>query len=477
MQPAERPIPRAGDTVAGKYRLVRPIGLGAMGLIFEATHLRMRQNVAIKFLQPNLVSQPGAVARFEREGRAASGLTSPHATRILDVDTTPEGVPYIVSELLEGRDLRHELEERIKLPIAEAATYIVQVCAVMAEAHALGIVHRDLKPSNVFLARIGGTRVAKVLDFGISKMDEDLDLTRTGVMVGSPRYMSPEQVQAKNVDRRSDIWSLGVLLFRSISGTYPFEGTSTISIGVAILTQTPRDLREVVPGAPAALASVIEKALERAIEARFETVRDFAEAVAPFGTPECAALARSLTREVGAAMSDRRGHPMDVARADRALVETKAGPDRAADIPIEVSLEPPEQATKGTWTQATGPDSIRTSRSRRRSAGAMAAVALLLAVGAVVLARMGRGVHGGHAGEPPRVAAAVTAEMPAAIMAPPPAASEVPTAPSAQPATLDAPAVRTAAKRLPAPVKPQTHAPAAAPPPEAQQPPRNPTHL
>src|SRR5262249_27565836 len=163
------------------------------------------------------------------------------------VDTTPEGLPYIVSEFLHGRDLRAELEERRRLPIEEAVTYAIQVAAVMAEAHAVGIVHRDLKPSNLFLANTAQRRVVKVVDFGISKMDvngEELDITTTGTTLGSPRYMSPEQVQAKHVDGRADVWSLGVILFRAFTDAYPFDGDTQLAFAVAMLSDKARDVRE-----------------------------------------------------------------------------------------------------------------------------------------------------------------------------------------------------------------------------------------
>jgi eukaryotic-like serine/threonine-protein kinase len=376
-QTAPPTSPQAGDVVAGKYHLVRSIGLGAMGLVFEATHLRMQQRVAIKFMQAKLVGQTEAVARFEREGRAASRLTSPHATRIFDVDSTPDGVPYIVSELLDGQDLRHELDEREKLPIEEAVSYVIQACAVMAEAHSFGIVHRDLKPSNLFLAKTSVGRVVKVLDFGISKMDEELELTTTGFQVGSPRYMSPEQVEAKRVDRRADIWALGVILYRALSGAYPFEGNTSISLALAILTRPPRDLVSLRPEVPPGLVDAIKKALARDVLARHATARDFAEALAPFASPEAAALARSLTSEVPVVEPSK-----PALRLMTPGTDTLKSGKMDIDALIDVSFEPPEQATRGTWTQ---PSAAKPERKDRkgglllRVAGALGAVAVLSA--------------------------------------------------------------------------------------------------
>jgi serine/threonine protein kinase len=367
--------PEPGDVIAGKYRLTRPVGLGAMGLVFEATHLRMQQRVAIKFMQSQLVADPDAVARFEREGRAASRLTSPHATRIFDVDTTEDGVPYIVSELLEGRDLRQELDEVEKLPIEDAVGYVIQACVVMAEAHSFGIVHRDLKPSNLFLAKTSMGRIVKVLDFGISKMDEELELTTTGIQLGSPRYMSPEQVEAKPVDRRADIWALGVILFRAISGSFPFEGNTSISLAVAIMTKPPRDLVSLVPDVPRGLVHAINKALDRNVATRHATARDFAESLAPFASPEAAALVKTLTHEV------REGVPskptLNTSGAD---ADTVARPMNEV---IEVSLEAPEQATRGTWAQ---PSTFKKLRPKQRTARKLGVMAAMVALPSAIVA-------------------------------------------------------------------------------------------
>jgi serine/threonine protein kinase len=471
-QRAEPPSPQAGDVVAGKYHLLRPIGLGAMGLVFEATHLRMKQPVAIKFMQSKLVNQPEAIARFEREGRAAARLTSPHATRILDVDTTPEGVPYIVSELLEGHDLRHELDKRGRLPVEEAVGYVIQACAVMAEAHSLGIVHRDLKPSNLFLARTSAGRVVKVLDFGISKMEEELELTTTGILLGSPRYMSPEQVEAKRVDRRADIWALGVILFRSISGTYPFEGSTSISLALAILTQRPRDLRTVVPDLPPELIATIGKALAPDLEARYSTARDLAEALAAFATPELAGLAKSLPREVPAPEPSRPSLSLPTPGAD-----TVTTGQPAIDALIEISFEPPETATRGTFAQPSTP--ARASRKGRWVLAIAGAVgSAVLAAAFLFFARSGSRLQG-------QPSSSTEAEPPRASAAAAPPASPAPAEPTTVSASPTAtPAVEASASAPPSsarPLRPAPARPGATPAPRSgvapPSPPKNPTYL
>ena len=299
---AERLLPKTGEILAGKYELGGCIGHGGMGIVFEAQHLRMHRRVAIKLLQPQLLEDRTAIARFDREARNASRLTSPHAARILDVDTTSSGIPFIVSEFLVGHDLERELKTRGVVPTAEAVTWILQACAAMAEAHALGIVHRDLKPSNLFLVGTAGSQTIKVLDFGISKAADggDFDLTRTGALLGSPRYMAPEQIErARHVDERVDIWSLGVILFRALAGKHAFEGASTMEVTVAILNKPLPKLRDARPDLPRALCDAVAKALMRDPAERFATVKELARALEPFGADVLPTLpsSRDATRD------------------------------------------------------------------------------------------------------------------------------------------------------------------------------------
>jgi len=452
----------ARTTVAGKYSLVRTIGCGAMGVVFEAIHTRLHQRFAIKFLRPELFGKREAVARFEREGRAASGLTSPYAARIFDVDKTAEGFPYMVSELLEGRDLRQEIDARGRLPVEEVVTWIIQAAAVMAEAHALGVVHRDLKPSNLFLARVGSGRTVKVLDFGISKM-EDLEdsgeLTNTGVILGTPRYMSPEQVQGRKVDGRSDIWSLGVILFHAISGTYPFMGTTTMSLAMAVISEPPRDLRDFTNGAvvPAGLAEAINKALSRDVLQRYATMRDFAEALAPYASPDAATLAKTLSSDVAPSSSANVGAILD----------------------IPIAVEPTEQRTRGTWeTQATTlQQEISTSQARpvrvRRSLVAGIAVAAVVVGSAAIF--LPRALHSSSSPEP-SAAPAAAPPPPVTETSPTPfaVASEQPAASAPAKTTLPVRASKPSTKASPPPTKPATPSTSPKPSPD---PTRNPSYL
>src|SRR5258706_970099 len=240
----EAPV-REGEVLAGKYRIERVLGLGGMGIVVAARHVQLDQHVALKFLLPEALANKDVVQRFAREARAAAKIQSEHVARVIDVGTLDTGSPYMVMEYLEGSDLAHILQERGRLPFYEPVDYVLQACEAIAEAHAAGIVHRDLKPANLFLARrTNGRSIVKVLDFGISKVtkgsQDDLSLTKTTSLVGSPLYMSPEQMtSARLTDTRSDIWALGVILYELVSGHTPFTAESVTGIVAAILPNEP----------------------------------------------------------------------------------------------------------------------------------------------------------------------------------------------------------------------------------------------
>jgi serine/threonine protein kinase len=284
-------IPAAGDVVCGKYRLLRPLGEGGMGLVFEAEHLRLRQSVALKFLRSEVLALPDALERFEREARASARIRGPHVVQVLDVDTDERGRPYMVMELLRGRDLEAELRVHGPFPVERAVDLVLQACVAVAQAHAAGIVHRDLKPSNLFLTEEAGKRVLKVLDFGISKIAPDADAapasaTSTCVTVGTPLYMSPEQMRSsKDVDGRSDIWSLGVILYELVAGTPPFLGTTTAAIAAIVADAMP-SLRRVRPDVPEALERVLSTALAKAPDDRLPTVEALGAALMPFASAD-----------------------------------------------------------------------------------------------------------------------------------------------------------------------------------------------
>ncbi len=219
-----------GEVLAGKYRVDRVLGAGGMGVVVAAHHVHLDERVALKFLLPDALRSPEAVARFVREARAAVKIKSEHVARVTDVGHLENGAPYIVMEYLEGVDLSAWLRQNGPMPIPQAVDFVLQACEAIADAHVLGIVHRDLKPSNLFcIRRTDGQSSIKVLDFGISKIlnpgTPRPDMTATSALIGSPLYMSPEQMSlSKGVDVRTDIWSLGIILFELITGRTPFEG-------------------------------------------------------------------------------------------------------------------------------------------------------------------------------------------------------------------------------------------------------------
>jgi serine/threonine-protein kinase len=287
-RPGALGIPRAGDIISGKYRVDRVIGVGGMGIVAAVTHLEIEAPYAIKFLLPKAAKDEETVVRFMREARNAVRIKSEHIARVSDVGRMPDGAPYILMEYLEGRDLGRVLAENGPLSPRDAVEYVLQACEGIAEAHALGIIHRDLKPANLFLTRRSdGAAFIKVLDFGISKAETDAvhrpALTETSQVFGSPGYMSPEQIRsAKNVDARSDVWSLGVILFELIAGRPPFVADTSGGLLSAIAADEPASLITLRPEISPELAAVIRKCLEKPPSKRFQSIPDLAEALDPF---------------------------------------------------------------------------------------------------------------------------------------------------------------------------------------------------
>jgi hypothetical protein len=281
-----------GDVLAGKYRVEKLLGVGGMGVVVAARHLELGQMVALKFLQASALENPSIVDRFLREGRNAVRLRGEHVCRVTDVGRLGTGAPYIVMEYMEGADLAEELKRRGPLPIAELATYLLQACEALAEAHALGIVHRDLKPHNLFRTDgPDGVPMVKVLDFGIStgavNDAADYTITRSQTTLGSPAYMSPEQTRsAKNVDGRTDVWSLGVVLYQMLTGRLPFDAASLPDLYVAIVSRAPLQPRELREDTPPALEEVIIRCLQKQRDERYSDVGQLAAALAPFAPPE-----------------------------------------------------------------------------------------------------------------------------------------------------------------------------------------------
>jgi serine/threonine-protein kinase len=281
-----------GDIFEGRYEVDRVLGSGGMGMVVRAKHVRLDEMVAIKFLLPGACDLD-RVARFEREARAAAKIKGDHVARVLDLGSLESGMPYIVMEYLDGEDLDQRLRRRGPLPVAEAIDFVTQACEAMAEAHALGIIHRDLKSSNLFVVRCpDGSERVKVLDFGIAKVaeiapsDSEDKRTRTLAVMGSPSYMSPEQLRStRDVDARTDVWALGVILHELLSGAPPFDGDGLPELYMNIAGGPPARIRR--PDVPEELEGAILRCLAKPRDERYRNVAELALAIAPFG-PACA---------------------------------------------------------------------------------------------------------------------------------------------------------------------------------------------
>jgi serine/threonine protein kinase len=286
--PALPPGASPGDVLAGKYRVERILGAGGMGVVLAAHHVQLDQRVALKFLLPEAMVNPEALGRFLREARAAVRIRSEHVARVTDVGQLESGTPYMVMEYLEGHDLSVWLADHGALPVQQAVDFVLQACEAVAEAHTLGIVHRDLKPANLFCIRTpDGQPSIKVLDFGISKVTvtDGQAMTRTNALIGSPLYMSPEQMMsAKDVDPRADIWSLGVILFELLTGRVPFMANSVPELAVRIMTQPVPKLRSLSPELSEAIERSVARCLERNLDQRFQSVADMAMALQDHGS-------------------------------------------------------------------------------------------------------------------------------------------------------------------------------------------------
>ncbi|UQA57221.1 serine/threonine-protein kinase [Polyangium aurulentum] len=275
-----------GDVIGGRYRIENLLGEGGMGVVVAATHVELLEPRAVKFMRPSASESPDAVMRFLREARAAARLKGEHIAKVYDAGRLESGAPYMVMEYLEGSDLRSLLKQRTTLPVDEAALYVLQACEALAEAHSNGIVHRDLKPGNLFLTRRpDGSPCIKVLDFGISKVlgpsQLEIQTTRSNVVLGTPSYMSPEQMKSpKSVDYRSDVWSLGVILYRMVTGNVPFPADNLPELISSMLTEPAPPSRQ-RPSLPPEIDRIVLRCLQRRAEDRFQTVAELAAALVP----------------------------------------------------------------------------------------------------------------------------------------------------------------------------------------------------
>jgi serine/threonine-protein kinase len=446
-----------GSVLDSKFRVERVLGRGGMGIVVAATHLQLARRVALKLLLPEVCTRADAVDRFLREARAAVQIQSEHVARVTDVGKLSSGEPYMVMEYLDGSDLGQVLRARGTLPVMEAVDYVLQACEAIAEAHGLGIVHRDLKPANIFLTRRADrSALIKVLDFGISKalqggiLAESASATASAVIMGSPQYMSPEQtISSRDVDIRTDIWSLGMILHELLTGSPMFAAESPTAVLIMISTAPTIPLRTLRPDAPAELERVLLRCLEKDRTRRFVDVAAFARAIGPFAS--------------------------DIGRASVERIARILGVDeRVDDNPRPQTSDDTVLATGGPWGNTTR----STQRKRVGLAATVAGACVVMALVAFFATRSsetapksGAAPMANETVSPP-IVESPPAPAPPAYAAPGPAFTAPPEAPSAEPPAVKVKSVDAPVHALPgdtgshdrAPTpKPKAKAPAPSP--------------
>ncbi|HET6148453.1 MAG TPA: serine/threonine-protein kinase [Polyangia bacterium] len=448
--PGESPAVRIG-AVVDRYTVVRLLGQGGMGAVYEVRHATLARRMAIKFLLPELAANRDVLRRFENEAKAAGGLEHPNLVAVTDFGRATDGAPYLVMEFLEGQDCSRLLRAYGPLPVPRATDIVLQACRGLAIAHKADIVHRDLKPENLFVTDAGdGSDLVKVLDFGIAKLrpTDASVVTGTGAMFGTAFYMSPEQARgAGEVDARTDVWSLGVVLYELLSGRRPFQGEQFLQVVHQILSADPPPLASVRPGLPDKLSALIERAMAKDPKDRPPSALALAEALKPFA----GRTSQSQNLSSAEALAATRATPA-TRTGEPSLVPRKTGPASSnARVPTGAGLA--EAVAPDPRAATTAP--VTRSGGRGRFIAAFAAAAVLAGGAAYWLASR----HASNAGlglavNPPAAAStreaaprnALTTESSPTAAVPQPAAPVLPAAPAAA-ATPPAALARTPAAK------------------------------
>jgi serine/threonine protein kinase len=451
-------LAKPGEVLMGKYRVERVLGVGGMGAVVEARHIQLDDRVAIKFLLASMSLNGEVIARFLREGKAAAKIRNEHVVRVFDVGTLENGAPYMVMEFLQGHDLANIVAEHGKMPVAQAIDWVLEACEAIAEAHAAGIVHRDLKPANLFVhEKSDGSHTVKVLDFGISKLSEAADaanfgITKTQAVMGSPRYMSPEQMRSsRNVDARSDIWALGTVLHELLSGAPPFDAETMPELCARILAEPPPSLWKFRQDLPQGLEEALIAALQKDPSYRYQNVAQFAAALAPFGSPAATTSAQRAARLLKVT-------PGQFAQSDPNARISKLG------------LTPPPAGTHPSTANAWSGSQANVSSIAPKKSGAMPWI-IGGAVGVFLLGAIGVGgvVIMKRSGSP-----AAPATTSAGLVTPPPTTAAAAPPATAEPSSLPT-STTTDATTTPSATPPPATAKSTAPPPAtAAQPPKPP---
>ena len=422
--PPQVPV-QIGEMIAGKYRVERVLGIGGMGVVVAAMHVDLLELRAIKLLLASAAADADLTKRFLREARAAGRLKDEHVAKVYDVGRLDGGTPYIVMEHLDGCDLNVLVKTHGPRPVAEAVTHVLQAIEGIAEAHAAGIVHRDLKPANLFLTTSSdGSPCVKVLDFGISKLvgpkdRPTLEMTVTSDLLGSPFYMSPEQMMStRDVDVRTDIWSLGVILYKLITGTVPFRGETITQVCGEVLQRLPAAPSTLRAGLPYGLDAVVLRCLEKDRTHRYSNVAELAAALVPFGGEGAQTSAHRCARMLGVRGLSTPG--LEVSRFSTQAAGTAPQRDRMAHAVASYPSGPAQPETPApaaslyAKTGASWGQTAASSRSHSKRSLIIAGVAVLSvmvsAIGLVAFKRLGR--------DPPSVAIQASVAPPLAIPEP-----------------------------------------------------------